>query len=83
MYVSVCSIRIRIRKTKLSIFHKIVLKTKNILSCLLQNAMVKKLLLLCRNDNQLKLTDGNDNYIIIMEEMKRFNMHQRVIIYEQ
>ena len=45
--------------------------------------MVKKLLLLCRNDNQLKLTDGYDNYIIIMEEMKRFNMHQRVIIYEQ
>ena len=31
LYVSVCSIRIRIRKTKLSIFHKIVLKTKNLL----------------------------------------------------
>lgn len=59
--------------------------------------MVKKLLLLCRNDNQLKLTDGYDNYIIIMEELvfiwdenkNRINKakhgisFEEVIIYEQ
>lgn len=31
LYVPVCNIRIRIRKTKLSIFRKIVLKTKYLL----------------------------------------------------